>query len=332
MRKLLLFFSAILLTINVWGQWSTTETNGKIYYNGGYVGIGTTNPDGLLEIYSPVRKRSVIFNEAGSIKFKYSELASGGWAMGSYFIGYDGTLFDGWRALGSGSTLKYLYAGGSYSAPHFVIKPDGKVGIGTTSPDAKLETYLSSSGKALSLIGKNKDIELYIGHSTRTTHGFYWKYVGTRSGNLNDLELWSQNMSGDDKLIYQVHQNGNLKFGQKIGIACEGGTNGYNLAVKGTIGCGEVIVEDVKGWADFVFEPDYNLMSLSELDNFIQENKHLPEIPTTEEVEENGISVGEMNAKLLQKIEELSLYVIELQKQNEQQNKEIEILKKSMNK
>ncbi|MCG8410279.1 MAG: hypothetical protein MI739_03235, partial [Bacteroidales bacterium] len=64
----------------------------------------------------------------------------------------------------------------------------------------------------------------------------------------------------------------------------------------------------------------------SDLDAFIKENKHLPEIPTTKEVSENGVSVGEMNAKLLQKIEELTLYVIELKNENIKQNKIIEEL------
>ena len=94
----------------------------------------------------------------------------------------------------------------------------------------------------------------------------------------------------------------------------------YKLSVKGTIGCGEIKIEDVTTWADFVFEPDYNLMPLKDLETFIKANKHLPEIPTTAEVQENGISIGEMNAKLLQKVEELTLYVIELKKENEEQD------------
>ena len=88
-------------------------------------------------------------------------------------------------------------------------------------------------------------------------------------------------------------------------------------------------VEVSEKWADFVFEDDYSLMSLNELDNYIKVNKHLPEIPTTQEVEENGISVGEMNAKLLQKIEELTLYVIELQKKNLEQDQLIKGLLES---
>ena len=110
-----------------------------------------------------------------------------------------------------------------------------------------------------------------------------------------------------------------------IGIGTET-VGSYKLAVEGTIGAREVKIT-TDAWADFVFEDDYNLMSLKELESFIQENKHLPEIPTTAEVKENGIPVGEMNSKLLQKIEELTLYIIKLNEENENIKKEIEKLK-----
>ena len=69
------------------------------------------------------------------------------------------------------------------------------------------------------------------------------------------------------------------------------------------------------GWSDFVFGNDYNLLTLSEVEDYIDKNGHLPDIPSEAEVEENGINIGEMQAKLLQKIEELTLYVIQLEKE-----------------
>ena len=105
----------------------------------------------------------------------------------------------------------------------------------------------------------------------------------------------------------------------KVGIATGEGVNPtYTLDVNGKIRAKEIKVET--GWADFVFESNYELMSLTELDNFIKQFGHLPSIPSASEVEKNGISLGEMDAKLLQKIEELTLYVIEL-------NDQLEILK-----
>ena len=96
----------------------------------------------------------------------------------------------------------------------------------------------------------------------------------------------------------------------------------HKLFVADGITTEEVIVRLQDDWSDYVFDPDYSLMPLDELDAYIKTNKHLPEVPTAKEVSENGIELGETNALLLKKIEELTLYVIELKQ-------EIEILKNS---
>jgi hypothetical protein len=80
--------------------------------------------------------------------------------------------------------------------------------------------------------------------------------------------------------------------------------------------------------ADFVFEEDYELRSIEELERFVKTNLHLPEIAPAKNMEENGVLQGKMNQKLLQKIEELTLYMIEQNKINKFQAKEIEVLKK----
>jgi len=80
----------------------------------------------------------------------------------------------------------------------------------------------------------------------------------------------------------------------------------------------EVIYNPMIGWPDNVFEPNYNLMPLKELEQYIFKNKHLPNVPTQDEISKNGMDVYEMNAILLKKVEELTLYVIEQQKQIEQ--------------
>lgn len=72
------------------------------------------------------------------------------------------------------------------------------------------------------------------------------------------------------------------------------------------------------GGADFVFDSDYDLPAIDDVDAFIQTNHHLPGIPSADEMKAKGIDVGEMQVKLLQKIEELTLYVIELKKENEE--------------
>ena len=104
------------------------------------------------------------------------------------------------------------------------------------------------------------------------------------------------------------------------------------LTVKGDIHTREVRV-DLNGATgpDFVFEEDYNLRSLDETEQFIKSNKHLPEIPSAAEMEENGIELKEMNLKLLQKVEELTLYLIEQNKKMLMMNEEIKNLKKNLN-
>ena len=89
----------------------------------------------------------------------------------------------------------------------------------------------------------------------------------------------------------------------------------------------DIIIQHQDKWYDYVFEEDYNLAPIKDLETYIKQNKHLPDVPNAEEVKENGINLGEMNGILLKKIEELTLYMIEQQKMMENQQKEIEELK-----
>lgn len=113
----------------------------------------------------------------------------------------------------------------------------------------------------------------------------------------------------------------------KVGIGTSDFSGNHKLRVEGSIGSREIVVES-SGWSDFVFKSNYNLRTLDEVEKHINENGHLPEIPNEAEVNENGINLGEMDAKLLQKIEELTLYLIEQNKQNKEQQKRIEKLEK----
>jgi hypothetical protein len=92
--------------------------------------------------------------------------------------------------------------------------------------------------------------------------------------------------------------------------------NPYKLYVADGIRTEEVLIDIKNGnwWPDYVFEDTYHLLALSEVEAFIQKYKHLPNVPSAKTVEENGVQIGEMNATLLRKVEELTLYVIELEK------------------
>lgn len=94
------------------------------------------------------------------------------------------------------------------------------------------------------------------------------------------------------------------------------------VAVNGTVKTREVIVENTAR-PDYALKDDYRPMALDELERNIKKNGHLPDIPSAEEVEKNGVSLGEMQAKLLKKVEELTLYMIELKKENETLKKQV---------
>ena len=122
---------------------------------------------------------------------------------------------------------------------------------------------------------------------------------------------------GEERM--RIGSNGNVGIGTSS-------TGSHMLAVNGSIGARQIKVE-ANGWSDFVFEKEYDLRTLEEVEEHINENGHLPEIPSEAEVTENGIYLGEMNAKLLQKIEELTLYLIEQNKKIQRLEQEVSALK-----
>ena len=190
-----------------------------------------------------------------------------------------------------------------------------RVGIGTKSPTAKLDIGKSNLENAFSVGSSNEGGRIYTSYENN-------------SGMLNFTEhddpfvlsFTQASTNTNEKIIFD---QGN--FG--IGTTTMGS---HKLAVEGSIGAREIKVE-ANGWSDFVFENTYQLPSLKEVENHIQQKGHLKDIPSAKEVEENGIFLGEMDAKLLQKIEELTLYTIAQEKKIlslENKNSTIEKLEK----
>jgi len=148
--------------------------------------------------------------------------------------------------------------------------------------------------------------------------------TGWSGNNINegfDLGYYT-GVASTNYVNFDLKKGGQFNFGRGYNFR-----NGYGLLVSITNNGsealltvnGKILAEEIEVIdnvvPDYVFEPEYNLMPISELNNYIKQNKHLPEIPTTEQVEENDIDLGEMNKLLLKKVEELTLYIIELQKQ-----------------
>ncbi|MFC3197300.1 hypothetical protein ACFOET_06720 [Parapedobacter deserti] len=135
-----------------------------------------------------------------------------------------------------------------------------------------------------------------------------------RSGNSPNWESWRELIISDS--------NGN------VGIGIDNPTD--KLAVNGSIRAKEIKVETAN-WPDYVFKKDYPLLPLEDVDAYIKENGRLPGIPAAAEVEANGVALAEMNRKLLEKVEELTLYLIELNESNRQIKEKNKWLENSMN-
>ncbi|WP_062057775.1 tail fiber protein [Sediminicola sp. YIK13] len=177
----------------------------------------------------------------------------------------------------------------------------GNVGIGTTGPGAKLEVKSSNGLRTLLNMNEQSAISFLPNNGN--------SYFHISHGLNNDLVISQGGIVGGGNLMV-IKNMGN------IGI----GTNSPDskLTVKGKIHVEEVKVDLSVPGPDYVFKDDYELRSLEEIQKFIKENGHLPNIPSAKEMEENGVELGVMNMKLLEKIEELTLYIISLEKKQEE--------------
>ncbi|QLE02012.1 hypothetical protein HX109_10770 [Galbibacter sp. BG1] len=222
----------------------------------------------------------------------------------------------------------------------------GNMGVGTKNPLGKLHLkgnlYLDGNE---SVNGWGKTRVHWKGHSLifgtlpgRYAHNLIeLKPGGSTSGELySSMEFYQAigENNHEKRIRITSHSSYPTFFNAgNVGIGTED-PGSWKLAVNGKIRAKEIKVETV-GWSDFVFEKDYNLPTLEEVDQHIKQKGHLKDIPSAKEVAENGIFLGKMDAKLLQKIEELTLYTIEQQKLIERQEamliemkEEIENLKK----
>lgn len=216
---------------------------------------------------------------------------------------------------------------------------NGRVGINTSLPEALLNVNVGSGGSngiaGIRVGGLNNYSSLEFGidgdydgmiRSYGNNINYYsghWKIKGAIASENHSHNWYTSKYGSSDwstiKMI--LNEDGNLGIGT---IAPD-----EKLTVKGKIHTQEVRV-DMSGplVPDYVFAEDYKLKSLKEVEDFIKENRHLPEIPSAQEIEKNGLMLAEMNMNLLKKVEELTLYMIEQQKKNKEQTTEIDALKK----
>jgi len=203
------------------------------------------------------------------------------------------------------------------------MRDDGRIGIGYNG---------SSYGRTLNMGGTGINFytanEVAFGGAVFPTDTSL--VIWSNSGANNYLVLqpsWGNTGIGTYTPNAKLHLNGAML----VGGNAERIATGYQVSVAGKIIAEEVKVQLRASWPDYVFGSNYKLMPLEQLEQSINANKHLPNIPAAADVEKNGIMLGDMNKKLMEKVEELTLYIIDINKKNTALTEKVEKLEKQMN-
>jgi hypothetical protein len=217
------------------------------------------------------------------------------------------------------STIRALYNG---SAEELILQPNGKTRIGGVLDFATTKFHISE-GVDVGM-ANNQSGYMMIGLSNAGNVIFDNNEIQARN-NAAAAHLYLQNGGGN---VF-IGDATNFTSGHRLGVdgnavvtgALRIGTtvtpSGYKLAVDGKAICTELLVRLVPNWPDYVFNQNYKLPGLNEVEDFIKKNNRLPGIPSAKTLEANGMNIGEMQKLQMQKIEELTLYIIELKKEIE---------------
>jgi hypothetical protein len=299
MKKFLIFMAISLAFEVSYAQWATNGTN--IYNsNTGNVGVGTGTPIAKFQVISPSHDNGIL---AGFSKS----------------VGTESMALNLYSYLPTPTTNTYLdntfmlYAAGSH-LQHLNVSnavAGGTIRFLTGGWDSQSYQRMIIDGNGRVGIGKAVPA-----------------YSLDVNGIINATALYVNGTSLTNSQWTTTGSNINFNSGI-VSIGTATAPAGYKLAIGGKMVAEEVVIKLQTNWPDYVFEPTYELPPLAELETFILTNKHLPGVPTDEEVKKDGVSVGEMNTILLKKVEELTLYLIDLKKENDLlKNKLEEVIRK----
>ena len=293
-------YAAILLG-NQQNQIKTTHngpmeflTESKFVFKGSHLEVGTSAGSQNLKV----------FGKTTTDSFKMTE-----GAQSDYILISDAEGNASWAAPSQLNNNDWTVSGSN------IYKPDGYVGIGISNPQYSLD--VSGQVRFSSLATTGDDPKMLVVNQNGLLE----------NANIPENHIFSENIQmqgnyithdGDNEGIY-IAENGKVGIGEVSDMPGE-----YRLYVEGGVLTEKVRVKLQGEWADYVFDEDYDLMSLSEVESFIKENKHLPDVPSAKEVKKEGMDVAEMNALLLKKVEELTLHIIELEKKVNELQKEQE--------
>lgn len=322
MKKLIIPLITIISVVQLSKAQNTFPPSGN-------VGIGTTSPVALLSVGSSSQFQvnsngaTSISTPAGSAQanlFFVQNSTNGGYtavsASGSSSVvpsWINGSQIIEFVPYSTGNGIVSSYTGSlkfqtNYRSDRMLIDANGNVGIGTTNPQNK---FVVSNGVA--------GIEINPNATISSATGAYFASYNRSTSAYADIIF-------DQGGAYTV-----LKAGGNVGIGTTD-TKGYMLAVNGGAIATSMTVKLQTAWPDYVFKKDHPLPSLTEIKSFIEQNQHLPEMPTETEVAKNGINLGEMNKLLTKKIEELTLYLIEKDNTEKQQQEKIASQEKRISK
>jgi hypothetical protein len=280
------------------------------------IGIGTINPDEKLSIAGNLHLMGARAEIYGADRNHMIVLRGR----------QDGTVGNETSYYQYGDHVFYTNGPITSQTEKVRIQANGNVGIGTNSPNARLDisSPSNSSGRirvfnAINPYNNTIQIDQFgATHSTRPA----WNIIGVSNAEQG-LAFVTDNQSAID--AGTSTQGIFIKAGGNVGIGVTSPSE--KLSVNGTILTKKIKVTQI-GWSDYVFKPNYNLRTLTEVEQYIKTHQHLPDVPSEKEVKVQGIDIGETQAILLRKIEELTLYMIEMKKENDMLKKNNTINKK----